>query len=142
MRGLRNIILTTALVASFSGITYAAEDWERKRLIEQPDVGEITENVMENDFFEKCNDDNNYTLFETSIGNLFFESDKKEKPYVELNEDGTIKQNPWVFYDKTTKKVYVNMDYMKDNLYDFEQPSSRQKPCGVFTNLDNYIVKD
>lgn len=142
MRRLRNIILMAAFIAPLSGITYAAENWGRTRLTEQPYVGEMTENVMENEFIKKCDDNNNYTFFVTKEGVLLFKVDKQVPPYVELDEEGKIEQNPWVFLEGSTEKVYVNIDYTENDLYDFEQHVSRQKPCEVLTNLDNYVVKE
>ncbi len=121
-------------VVMLAGVSYGAsheENWERTRLTEQPDTGEITENLKDGGYTEACGnpkDLTHHTGFKTSTGFLFFETGRKEKPYVDLNEEGKIKQNPWVFLERSTGIVYVNLDYKgEDDLYDFKQHRSRTR---------------
>ena len=135
---MKGLLLATAFAAGvgLAGIVNAQENWERTRLTKQPDVGNITENIKANKYIRSCGNES-YIRFQTSTGYLYFKADKKERPYVELKEDGTPKQNPWVFLDD---KVYVNVN--GDTTFDFSQSQDVQgQPCSVLTSLAKYDIK-
>jgi len=139
METLKSILLTTALLTGLALPIYSqAGNLERQRLKEQPNIGEIIEAIEENDYVYDCGE-NKVTAFTTSEGSLYFKADKELPPYIELNADGTIKQNPWAFYDPKGKNVYVNVN--GDKTFDFRQ-SSEEHPCSVVKNLRNYVIKD